>query len=230
MTAAPAGGPGGFTGRCWRAAEPVYRAVLEHPFLRELAAGTLDPAAFAFYVSQDARYLHGYAQTLAALAARAPDEAATATFARHAAGAIEVERQLHAGLLAELGIDPARARRAPLAPTTLAYLSYLRATVAFDAYLVAAAAVLPCYWIYQRVGERLAAAGSPDPRYQRWIDTYADPAFAALVQEALAAVDRAAAAAGAGERARAAAAFATTARYEWMFWEMAYRQERWPVG
>jgi thiaminase/transcriptional activator TenA len=31
------------------------------------------------------------------------------------------------------------------------------------------------------------------------------------------------------DRAAAAARFATTARYEWMFWEMGLRQESWPV-
>jgi thiaminase/transcriptional activator TenA len=31
------------------------------------------------------------------------------------------------------------------------------------------------------------------------------------------------------DRAAAAARFAVTARYEWMFWEMGLRRERWPV-
>lgn len=217
------------TGRCWAAAEPVYTAICAHPFLRELADGTLPAMAFQYYVIQDAHYLAGYAQTLAALAARAPDPAATATFAGHAVGAIEVERQLHPALLAGLGIDPGAVAGTPVSPTTLAYLSYLRATVAFGGWLEAAAAVLPCYWIYQRVGERLAATGSPNRQYQQWIDAYADPHFAVVVAEALTTVDRIAAShTGAGADGAAVAAFCTTARYEWMFWDAAYRLETWP--
>jgi len=47
-------------------------------------------------------------------------------FARHAAGTAEVERALHESLLTELGIQDIDAM--PVAPTTLAYTSYLLAT------------------------------------------------------------------------------------------------------
>jgi thiaminase/transcriptional activator TenA len=33
----------------------------------------------------------------------------------------------------------------------------------------------------------------------------------------------------AAERARCRTHFATTTRYEWIFWDAAYRQESWPV-
>jgi len=34
---------------------------------------------------------------------------------------------------------------------------------------------------------------------------------------------------GRGERGRCAVHFATTTRYEWMFWDAAYHQLDWPV-
>jgi thiaminase/transcriptional activator TenA len=34
---------------------------------------------------------------------------------------------------------------------------------------------------------------------------------------------------GPASRARMTEHFVTTSRYEWMFWEMGYRQEAWPV-
>jgi thiaminase/transcriptional activator TenA len=34
---------------------------------------------------------------------------------------------------------------------------------------------------------------------------------------------------GAPERDRVHRHFRTTSRYEWMFWDMGYRQEAWPV-
>jgi thiaminase/transcriptional activator TenA len=89
------------------------------------------------------------------------------------------------------------------------------------------AAVLPCYWIYREVGRELARKGSPEPRYQRWIDSYADEAFDTLVREVLAVVDGWTATADEepGLRVR----FQTAARYEWMFWDAAWRSEAWPV-
>jgi hypothetical protein len=50
--------------------------------------------------------------------------------------------------------------------------------------------VLPCYWIYWEVGKELLRRGSPDSRYQRWIDTYGGEEFADIAREVLAATDR----------------------------------------
>jgi len=71
--------------------------------------------------------------------------------------------------------------------------------------------------------------GSADPRYQQWIARYGGAEFGATVQEALDVTDRLGARLEPAERARAGHHFRVTSRYEWMFWEMGYRQERWPV-
>lgn len=213
----------------WRSIEPIYDAILEHPFLSGLTDGSLDPEAFAFYLRQDALYLTRYAQALAAVGGRAPHSNDTAMFARHAAGALEVERTLHESLLPELGIDAASIAETEPAPTNLAYTSYLLEAVHGGSYAEGVAAVLPCYWIYAEVGKALVKHGSPDPRYQRWIDTYGGDEFGAIVQEVLDATDRLTTEVTAVERERMITRFRTTARYEWMFWDMGYRMERWPV-
>jgi thiaminase (transcriptional activator TenA) len=218
-----------WTSRLWESVAPTYLAILEHPFLTGLTTGALDEARFAYYVAQDAHYLRDYARALAVVGAKAPAHADTGMFARHAAETVVVELALHDTLLAELGMDPAAVASVPVSPTTTAYTSYLLATVYGGTFAEGLAAVLPCYWIYQRVGAALVAQGSPDRRYQRWIDTYAGEAFAATVAEVLALADRVGVALGDHERARAGVHFTTTARYEWMFWDAAWRRESWPV-
>jgi len=223
----PAVGPE--TAALWESVAAERAAVAAHPFLAGLAGGTLPRERFADYVLADAHYLGGFARALAVLAARSPVDDDLLVFSRHAAGAVEVERALHAGFVADLGLSPA-ATAAPPAPAPLAYTSYLLATVATASYAEGLAAVLPCYWIYADVGAALAAAGSPDPLYARWISTYGGEEFAVLVGEALAVTERVLAAAGADERDRARACFATATRYEWMFWDAAWRGETWPLG
>jgi len=98
-----------FSGELWHGVTGVYDAILAHPFLTGLTDGSLLHDAFAFYVVQDAIYLHGYAQALAAVASRAPAPGQAEMFARHAADAIAVEKTLHGSLLADLGIDPVAA-------------------------------------------------------------------------------------------------------------------------
>ena len=220
---------GSFTGELWEDITGIYAAILAHPFLTGLSDGSLPAEAFAFYVVQDALYLQRYAHALAAVASRAPDTAGTEMFARHAANVITVERELHGSLLTGLGIDPAAIAAAEPAPTNLAYTSYLLATVTGGSYAEAVGAVLPCYWIYWEVGKHLLGRGSPDPRYQRWIDTYGGEDFGATVQDVLAVTDALGTGLAAGERARVHRHFRTTSRYEWMFWDMGYRLESWPV-
>jgi thiaminase/transcriptional activator TenA len=214
----------------WNGAEPIYAAILEHPFLAGLTDGTLPASAFAYYVAQDAHYLRDYARALAVVGAKAPTHADAGMFGRHAAETVEVELALHATLLPQLGIDPAGLDSVEPSPTTVADTSYLLATAYGGSFAEGLAAVLPCYWIYQRVGEALVGRGSPDPRYQRWIDTYAGDAFAASVADVLAVADRTGLGLGAADEQRAAQHFVATARYEWMFWDAAWREERWPPG
>ncbi|MGH3402744.1 MAG: thiaminase II [Streptosporangiaceae bacterium] len=220
---------GQFTDELWQGIAGIYGAILAHPFVTGLTDGSLPAGSFAFYVVQDALYLQRYAEALAAVASRAPASAQTEMFARHAAGIIAVERALHDSLLPELGLDPGAIDAAEPAPTTLAYTSYLLAAVRGGSYADGVGAVLPCYWIYWEVGKELLRRGSPDARYQKWIDTYAGDEFAAEVREVIQATDALAADLSPAGRASVHRHFRATSRYEWMFWDMGYRQETWPV-
>ena len=218
-----------FTAELWSGITDIYDLILAHPFLTGLTDGTLRPEAFAFYVVQDALYLRQYAAALAAVASRAPGPAAAAMFARHSAEAIATELELHSALLPELGITPDAVAAAQPAPTNLAYTSYLLAAIRGGSYAEGVGAVLPCYWIYWEVGKELIRRGSPDPRFQRWIDTYGGDEFGAVVADVLAEADAIGPFLSATERARVHRHFYATSRYEWMFWDMGYRQESWPV-
>ena len=218
-----------FSGELWESIGDIYDAILAHPFITGLTDGTLPAESFAFFVMQDGLYLKQYAAALAAVASRAPAPGATRMFARHAADAITVERELHATLLPELGISAAAAAAAEPAPTNLAYTSYLLATIRGGSYAEGIGAVLPCYWIYWEVGKELVRAGSPDRRYQRWIDTYGGDEYGAVVRDVIAETDAAATSISAAERVAVRRHFRTTSRYEWMFWDMGYRRESWPV-
>ena len=89
--------------------------------------------------------------------------------------------------------------------------------------------MLPCYWIYARVGEELLDAGSPDPLYARWIAMYGSEEFQAVVDAVLDLTDRVGAAASSRELALMREHMIVTSRYEWMFWDAAWRRETWPV-
>ena len=213
----------------WNSITPTYRAILAHPFLTGLTDGTLDRNAFLFYVIQDALYLDRFARALSVTAARAPRRDDTALLNRHALGALAVERSLHEGFVADFGLTPEAAAATPMAPTNLAYTSYLLATTHSGSFAEALGALLPCYWIYLEVGKELLAKGSPHPLYGRWIATYAGDEYAAVVRDVLALTERVGRNIRSAERTAVERHFATAARYEWMFWDAAWRRERWPL-
>jgi len=220
---------GSFTGELWHGIADIYDAILVHPFLTGLTDGSLARDAFSFYVVQDALFLRKYAQALAGVASRASDAAETEMFARHAAGIVAVEMSLHESLLADLEIDPASVDAAEEAPTTLAYTSYLLAAVHGGSFAEGVGTVLPCYWIYWEVGKHLLGRGSPNPRYQRWIDTYGAEEFGEEAREVIAVTDKLGHDLAPYERELARRHFRATSRYEWMFWDMGYRLQQWPV-
>ena len=217
-----------FTDELWTSIEPIYAAILRHPFIVGLTDGSLPRERFEFYAIQDALYLREFARALAITGARAAKDDWIVMLTEHAAGAIHVERTLHEGFFREFDLIAEDEAPTPLAPTTQAYTDYLLAVAYGAPFHEALAALLPCYWIYWEVGKELARAGSPDPLYARWIATYDSPEFGAIVRAVLDATNEIAAQVGDVERAAMRRHFRTTSRYEWMFWDMGDQREQWP--
>src|SRR5262249_56166064 len=101
-----------FTDELWRGIEPIYAAILRHPFLRGLTDGSLPRESFQFYAVQDALYLREFARALSLAGARAPEEAAIIMFNEHPAGALRVARSRTESFFKMLGLTTAN-----LAPT-----------------------------------------------------------------------------------------------------------------
>jgi thiaminase/transcriptional activator TenA len=209
------------TRELWATMAPVYDAILRHPFVAGLTDGSLPRERFRFYAIQDALYLREFA--------RAPEDDWIVMFNEHAGGALRVERALHEGFFKDFGLSSAEVAATPLAPTNVAYTSYLLAVAYAGPFHEALAALLPCYWIYWEVGKALERAASPDPLYARWIATYASGEFGDVVRAVLAATDAVGDRLGLAERGVMRRHVLTTTRYEWMFWDMGWRQEAWPV-
>jgi len=217
------------TGELWWAIEPIYEQILGHPFLAGLADGTLAVERFRHYAVQDALYLRDFARALSIAAARSPDDMALTMFAEHALGAMTVERSLHEGVFVEFGLTREDVGRTPMAPTTLAYTSWLLRIAYTGDYAQLLGALLPCYWIYHEGGQSLLARGSSNPLYDRWIATYGGEAFGAVVDAVRTLVDRVGAQLTRAQRAAAHDCFGTASRYEWLFWQMGWTLERWPI-
>lgn len=219
-----------FTSRLWAGIDSIYQDILRHPFLDGLADGTLDRQVFRFYVLEDALYLHEFARAVAILGGKAPHPDITAALCGDAVATIEAEREQLGQFISELGGSRDELFVRQPAPTNRAYTSYFLSQVHAQPFHEGLAAVLPCYWIYAEVGkELLKRPSSPDPLYRRWIESYGSEEYDAVVQRVVQLTDEVAEGLGPDARKAMAQHFVMSSRYEWMFWDMAWRQEAWPL-
>ncbi len=160
----------------WAANIGLAEAALGGRFVRGVADGTLPREVFAGYIAQDAHFLRSFARAYALCLAASPDEPTLLAFADLITG-VRQELGLHAAYAAHWGVDP---HRTPPTPATLAYTDFLLATAATAGLGVTCAAMTPCMRLYAHLGQAVAAARAPAGPYAGWVQTYADPAFAAL--------------------------------------------------
>jgi thiaminase (transcriptional activator TenA) len=213
-----------------RRGERIWRAIEAHPFLRELHAGTLPMDRFTYFILQDYVYLLDFAQVLCQGAAKSPDLETLELFARHALGAVEVERSFHVSFGKTLGLSREQLDAVQKGPITQAYIGHLQAIARGGSLSEIVAAVLPCYWIYGEVGRRLYRKRPMEPKiYREWIEIYASEEFWKPVREQIELMNRLGAAAKTEEKKLMIGQFILSSRYEFMFWEQAYRLERWPI-
>ena len=219
-----------FSDRLRNLADPIWSAQHAHPFVRGIGDGSLGIDRFEYWVRQDYLFLIEYCRLFGLAAARSPDLATLIRFAELLRATAVTEMSLHRELAASLGITEAELEGERMAPTTQVYTDFLLRTAATDDFSELCAALLPCMWGFSEIGLQLARGPRPtEPRLAAWIDSYSDPAFAALANWCRDLVDGLAAQAGPAIRSRMEAAFRTSSRYELAFWEMAWTKERWPV-
>lgn len=212
-------------------AQPIWHAQLTHPFVVELGNGRLPEHKFKYYILQDARFLGDLSRVFAAGALKAPDSESALRFAALAEETLSVERSLHENYGKRWGMTAKHMTAVPMAPTNYAYTRHMLAVAHNGSVGEIAVVALPCAWIYCVVGRHLLRKGPPAEThpYRDWLMLYASPEFAQVQQWMRKKVDLWAKTAGIEERRRMEEAFVISSRYEWMFWEMAWNEEQWPV-
>ncbi|MDQ7029765.1 MAG: hypothetical protein Q9O62_08315 [Ardenticatenia bacterium] len=205
-------------------AKPIWDATIAHPFLLATAEGTIPDDTFATWLVQDYFYVRELIPFMGVLIAKAPPDLraplaeAVVTFNR--------ELDLFRRQAADHGIA---LDGHPMAPTCHAYVNFMLVTAysrpfahAFTVHYAAEKAYLDAWtWV-----KRHQKAPS---RWQAFIDNWSSPAFSQYVTWLAQTLDALAEAVSESDRAAMEKLFLLTARYEYLFWEMAMSGETWPV-
>lgn len=208
--------------------EDIWTAQYEHPFVVELADGTLDEDAFRFWVKQDYRYLLDYARLFAIAGTKARDEETMTHLLGVAHTVLDHELDLHRSFAEEYDITEAELETVQKAPVCGAYTDFLVRTAHEGSIAEIAAAMFPCMQGYHDVGKHAADLADDEHRYTPWIDMYTGEEFAEATEWCRSFVDRCGEQYP-GEHDAMEKAFLRSARLEHRFWEMCYQQEGWTV-
>ncbi len=187
---------------------PLLDEQLAHPTVRGIADGTLDRVVFRSWLEQDFLFLLDYVRVFSRLAWQAPD-AHLGDLVDLAHETLHGELELHRSLAEPFGADLDGAVKGP---ACAAYTSFLLEAAAD--YGVGLAALYPCMWGYSTLGQLLPVPA--DPGYARWVQTYADPGFAALAKRIGQLIDEAA-----PDPAAAEQALLDGMAHELAFWDVA---------
>jgi len=206
--------------KMWNNTSSIRQSIIEHPFNQELMHGTLADERFAFYIKQDSLFLKGFAKSLASIASRSENSTHIEIFLTFAKNTIVGEHTIIANYLGS-EISPST----QMSPACLSFTNFLSRTCSLEPIEVAIAAVLPCFWIYQQVGQHIHRSSIPLNPFGKWINTYANEKFADDVATVITIFDEAAENSTPYIRDKMEEAFYESAMLEWHFWNDAYAME-----
>jgi thiaminase/transcriptional activator TenA len=204
--------------------DEIWDRIYAHPFLLEIEDGTLPDDKLLYYFIQNVFYIEMAVRFSAEASAKADDGAARELcFGLFEFGREELARQRD--YVRELaGGEPDWEP----APTSFAYTRHLMTLAAYGGAEDLIVGLMPCEWTYDEFSHRLAPIVK-HPLHRQWLQTFAGPEHDELSVRYKAVVDDITERAWPSRREQLSGIFKTSSRYEWMFWEMAYTKESWPV-
>jgi thiaminase/transcriptional activator TenA len=207
----------------------ILKAQYDHPFVKGLGDGTLQLEKFRFYMIQDTLYIVEYARAMAWTAPLLPDVNDIIAMLEAARESFKIESMLKEQYFGPFGISIDDALKIPMAPTCKAYVDHLIRYTHGGTCAEALAAILPCGWVYVEIGAHFTEGRIiPDThRYKSWLMTYAVPEFRNMVNWWFSLLDNVTTGMTPAQLEHIKDIFITSCRYEWMFWDMAWRGENW---
>lgn len=170
---------GSFTSDLWQGIDDIFKKILKCNFVVRLSDGTLSCESFAHYLSQDILYLRQDNEALKILAGRSLNEKYGDFFSRLARDGIEIEKMMHDEYLDYFQIEEAVEQ----SPAFRAYGNFILKHAGLSPYPVAAAALLPCFWVYAETGKEIVNNSVKNNKYRKFINTYSGNEFEDYVKK-----------------------------------------------
>lgn len=210
----------GFFQELFERVQDRWQKILEHPFLEELAHGTLPREKFFYYLSQDDHYLEDMLSTVGILVSKASTKELRRFAVRLLHETVGGEVAMHEALEKEEGFVSY-----PPGEVTLRYGDFLLRSASTYGPLEILASLAPCFVSYRDIGlHYIGRVRETTPLlYRFFLESYAGKAYRDLVAGFLFFLEQEALQAKSREKEVACVLFARATQYEWLFWEESYR-------
>ncbi|MBC1500220.1 thiaminase II [Listeria weihenstephanensis] len=205
----------------------IWQRSKDHPFVKQLVAGCLGKAEFRYYLLQDHYYLTHYVKVIALGIAYADDYDAMIELSQSLVSLEASELSMREKFYPFVGIKEKDLTGIVPSPAAYHYTSHMYRVAGSQSLGRILAGILPCYWLYQEIGEQYAGAVSPDPLYQAWLDIYQDAAYAEGLQRQIDLLDRVAQGLPDAELQAMRDDFRISSYAELAFWDMDFERQTW---
>lgn len=201
-----------------------WRAYIEHDFVRQLGAGTLEDGAFRHYLKQDYLFLIHFGRAYALAAYKSANLADLRQALEGMKAIIDIELGLHIDFCRQWGISEDDLAALPEARATLAYTRYVLDTGSRGDLLDLHVALAPCLVGYGEIANWLNAQsftrrGEENP-FDAWIAMYEGDEFQQAMQAEIAWLNERLAEATPARVAELTKIFHDATRLEIDFWQM----------
>ncbi|WP_046212520.1 thiaminase II [Paenibacillus wulumuqiensis] len=219
-----------FSAEIRQAADPVFEAIYHHPFVQGIARGDLKPEQLVHYVKQDFEYLNSFMRIYGTAISKCTSREDMDMFNQQISFVLNSEVHPHNNFCHVAGVPYEQLQGYPVAPSAHNYIRHMLTAAQEGDLGDILAVLLPCPWTYWEIGKRLLEDVKPDvshPFYD-WIDFYGNRTDT-ITSRFCTRLDEIAAASTPAHRERMKQHFILSCQFEYMFWEMAYTLEDWPV-
>lgn len=216
-----------FTDHMHILAQPLWLQSVNHPFIKQLTRGELPVSTFRYYLPQDRYYLSEFGKLHNLIADQLTDTASINFLRAGADGLKNGEIAVRKSFFTDLNITRAAIDFTPIAPTAYNYVNHMYAALYRGTPQRAISALLPCYWLYNEIGQALISKGSPVSLYQKWIETYDSKVYTDSVNQMIKLTNLAAQQVDDAERQQMTDVFIKSSAYELGYWQMSLKHENW---
>lgn len=205
----------------------LWGQMVAHPFVVELGDGTLPVEKARAYFLQDYVFVRDLVSLTALGVSKAPDFQAAGVLNGFLTGILDPESDFFARTFKELGASEREYAAASASPTTQAFGDFMLRVGLEGSFEDILTVLYVTEGTYLDWGTWLIEAGKrpQNPVYREWIDLHGPKVLWALVDWTGKHLDSADLR---GQAERIDRIFLTALRYEYLFWEAAYRGEEWP--